>query len=312
MEKPKVLILLAAYNGEPYIRQMIESVLNQTHQNFQLILSDDGSRDATAQILAEYAEKYPQKVTHYCSGQRFASAQKHFMHLLGQFQDAPYIMFCDQDDIWHPGKIEKTLDIMIDAEADREVPVLVHTDLRVVDGNGEPIAASFCAHSAIDGNRLHLNQLLVQNVVTGCTVMINHSLAELACRNYDAEAMLMHDWWLAILASACGKIVFLSEATIDYRQHGHNSVGAKNVYSPRYLIKRLSSVKMRKSLDDAANQAQAFLNCYADQLSDAQKELIRAFVSTRGASILQRDRIYLKYDLMKKGFVRVCAQLLGL
>ena len=312
MEKPKVLILLAAYNGESYIRQMIESVLNQTHQNFQLILSDDGSRDATAQILAEYAEKHPQKVIHYCSGQRFASAQKHFMHLLGQFQDAPYIMFCDQDDFWYPDKVQKTLDKMIGAETDREVPVLVHTDLRVVNGNGEQIAPSFCAHSAIDGNRLQLNQLLVQNVVTGCTVMINHSLAELASRNYDAEAMLMHDWWLALLASACGKIVFLSEATMDYRQHGHNSVGAKNVYSPQYLIKRLSSVKMRKSLDDAANQAQAFLNCYEDQLSDAQKELIRAFVSTRGASIIQRDRIYLKYDLLKKGFVRVCAQLLGL
>ena len=312
MEKPKVLILLAAYNGEPYIRQMIESVLNQTHQDFQLILSDDSSGDATAQILADYAEKYPQKVIHYCSGQRFGSAQKHFMHLLCQFQDAPYIMFCDQDDIWHPDKIEKTLDIMIGAETDREVPVLVHTDLRVVGGNGELIAPSFCAHSAIDGNRLQLNQLLVQNVVTGCTVMINHSLAQLISRNYDAEAMLMHDWWLALLASACGKIAFFHEATMDYRQHGHNSVGAKNVYAPQYLVKRLSSVKMRKSLDDAANQAQAFLNCYADQLSNQQVVLIRAFASTRGASILRRDRIYLKYDLLKKGFVRVCAQLLGL
>lgn len=312
MEKAKVLILLAAYNGEAYIRQMIDSVLNQTHQDLQLILSDDGSKDATAQILADYAEKHPQKVIHYCSGQRFGSAQKHFMHLLSQFQDAPYIMFCDQDDFWYPDKVQKTLDKMIGTETDREAPVLVHTDLRVVNGNGEQLASSFCAHSAIDGNRLQLNQLLVQNVVTGCTVMINRALAELACRDYDTEAMLMHDWWLALLASACGKIVFLSEATMDYRQHGHNSVGAKNVYSPQYLIKRLSSVKMRTSLDDAANQAQAFLNCYADKLSDAQEELIRAFVSTRSASIIQRDMIYLKYDLLKKGFIRVCAQLLGL
>ena len=193
MNKPKVLILLAAYNGEAYIRQMIESVLNQTYPNFQLILSDDGSDDHTAQILSSYADKYPQKVIHYCSGQRFGNAQKHFMHLLSHFQDAPYIMFCDQDDVWYPDKIEKTLHKMLCVESAKNVPVLVHSDLRVVDRAGEPIAPSFCAHSAIDGNRLQLNHLLVQNVVTGCTVMINGSLAEIASRKYDTDAMLMHD-----------------------------------------------------------------------------------------------------------------------
>lgn len=311
MEKAKVLILLAAYNGETYIRQMIQSVLCQSCQDFRLVLSDDGSSDATEQILESYAMAYPNQVIHYRSGRRFGNAQKHFMHLLWHFHDAPYIMFCDQDDIWHPDKIEKTLRKMTTIESDPRLPALVHTDLRVVDKEGRQIAPSFCAHSAIDGNRLKLNQLLVQNVVTGCTMMLNRSLADLACRN-DQDAMIMHDWWLALLASGCGEIAFLNEPTIDYRQHGSNSVGAKNVFSPRYLLRRISSEKMRSSLETAADQAQAFLECYRDVLSGEQRELLNAFVSTRNRSIFYRDKIYLRHGLLKKGIVRICAQLLGL
>ena len=99
---------------------------------------------------------------------------------------------------------------------------------------------------------------------------------------------------------------------MDYRQHGHNSVGAKNVRSPQYLLKRLSSASMRSSLDAAAVQAEAFLACYGELLTDAQKEMISSFASTIGAPVIRRSRIYLKYDLLKNGFIRRCAQLLGL
>lgn len=312
MNKSKVLILLAAYNGKDYIRQMIASVLSQTYQNFQLILSDDGSSDGTVQILEEFAQSNPDRVVHYRSGQRFGSAQKHFMHLLSCFHNEPYIMFCDQDDIWHPHKIEKTLAIMMQTERDAETPALVHTDLRVVDSQGKLIAPSFCDHTGIDGNRVQLNQLLVQNVVTGCTMMFNRRLAELASCSVDADAILMHDWWLALLASCCGTTAFLDEATIDYRQHGTNSVGAKNVRSLGYCLDRLLSKGMRQSLDAAAVQTLEFLRIYDAVLSDAQKELLAAFGSTCGASVISRDRVYLKYGLLKKGFVRVCSQLLGL
>lgn len=311
MDDSMVLVLLATYNGQNYIRQMVDSVLAQDYENIRIVLSDDGSRDDTVSILKEYAEKEPQKVTHYQSGQRFGCAQKHFMHLLRTFHDAPYIMFCDQDDVWHPDKISKTLQKMKQTERSAHVPAMVHTDLRVVDGELAQIAPSFCAHSNLDGTRLKMHQLLVQNVVTGCTMMVNRPLAELACRAFAEDAMLMHDWWLAILASAVGQTGFLDEATIDYRQHGNNSVGAKNVRSIKYLITRLKTKKMRKSLMDGAKQAQAFLACYEDLLNPEQIALLKAFSSTRNASVFARDYIYIKYKLLKYGFVRVMAQLLG-
>ena len=312
MNRNTVHILLATYNGEAYIRSMIHSLLNQDYSDFHIILSDDHSSDNTLRILEEYATNYPNQITHYRSGQRFGCAQKHFMHLLNTFHDAPYIMFCDQDDIWHADKISKTLAEMHKIETDQATPCMVHTDLRVVDTDLNELAPSFCHHSAINGKRLSFHHLLVQNVVTGCTMMINRALAKLVCLQYDDNAMLMHDWWIAILASARGKTAFLDCATIDYRQHGNNSVGAKNIHSLSYLCKRLTSKSMRQVLRDAAKQAEAFRRCYRDLLTADQLEVLDAFSRTQSASLFTRNRIYSQYDLKKDGLFRVIIQYLGL
>lgn len=309
----KVCILLAAYNGAAYIRQQIDSILQQDYPNIQLVLSDDGSRDGTQEILAEYEAKYPDKVIWHQSGKRFGKAQTHFMHLLRTFHDAPYIMFSDQDDVWHPDKVSKTLEKMREIETDSTVPALVHTDLRVVDQDLNVKAQSFCEYSNINGNRLQLNQMLVQDVVTGCTVMINHALGALVGEAVPDDAVVMHDWWLGILVAACGVAGFLNEPTIDYRQHGSNSVGAQKVRSIRYLWKRLSSrKKMHDMLTDAAAQAEAFLQCYGHLLETKDRKLLEVFASTKDMGTLARDIIYVRYRLLKDGMIRIIPQLLGM
>lgn len=311
METPIVYILLAAYNGRPFIREQIDSLLMQDYPSIKIVLSDDGSSDGTDQILDEYAQKFPSKILRYRSGVRFGCAQKHFMHLLGQFQNHPYIMFCDQDDVWHTDKVSKTLKAMQQLENGKQVPALVHTDLRVVDGALQEISPSFWRHSNLDGSRLALNQLLVQNVVTGCAMMINSSLAQLACKSIPDE-MLMHDWWLALIASICGKSGYLSETTIDYRQHGSNSVGAKDVRSGSYLHFRLTSASMRNALKENIKQAEALLALFKERMPDQQIVLIEAFIKSQSAPLLVRDYLYVKYGLLKYGTVRKVAQLLGL
>ena len=306
----EVCILLATYNGSSYIRQQVDSLLAQTYGDFHLILSDDGSKDNTPELLEDYARTYPEKITHYRSGRRFGCAQDHFMHLLEQFRDSPYIMFCDQDDFWHADKIEKTMEVMRRIEQPG-IPAMVHTDLRVVDGELKEMDGSFMRFSKLCGTRLALHQLLVQNAVTGCTMMLNKALADLACEHMPGQRVLMHDWWLALLASACGQTGFVPEATIDYRQHGNNSVGAKSVYSPSYLLGRLRSKQMRGALADAAAQAELFLQCYSEQLSPRDRQLVAAFASTKDASLFRRDAVYLRHGLLKYGSVRILAQLLG-
>lgn len=311
MKNSKVLVLLATYNGEKYIREMIDSVVNQNFDDFHIIVSDDGSSDSTADILTEYAENNPQLVTHYKSGERFGNAQNHFMHLLKEFHNSDYIMFCDQDDFWHSDKIRKTIAKMQEIETEKALPALVHTDLRVVDKNMSLIDSSFMNFSKLDGTRMNVNQILVQNVVTGCTMMINRALAEKAVNNIPASGMLMHDWWLALIASVFGQTGFVNAATIDYRQHGNNVVGAKNVTSPAYLLERLKSGSMKKSLNGAAEQAEVFLACFGDTVPQDKKAIIEDFAKTKGASLLKKDLVYLKHRLYKYGVIRVLAQFIG-
>ena len=122
----------------------------------------------------------------------------------------------------------------------------------------------------------------------------------------------MHDWWLALIASVCGKLGYLPEATIAYRQHGSNSVGAKDVRSGSYLRHRLTSASMRNALKENGKQAEALLALFGEHMSDQQTELIKAFIRSQQASLPVRDYLYVKYGLLKYGTLRKAAQLLGL
>lgn len=301
---PEVLILLAAYNGGGFIRQQIDSILAQDYPYWHLVLSDDGSEDQTPEILSRYASDHPEKITHYRSGIRFGNAQDHFLHLLSRFQDAPYIMFCDQDDVWHPDKIRRTLDKIREVETDPAQPVLVHTDLRVVDEDLRELDSSFLHYSNLDGSRMELNRLLIQNTVTGCTVMINKALADIACEALPAQDVMMHDWFLAVLASACGKTGFLPEATMDYRQHGHNTLGASNSRSLSYVKSRLSRRLIRASVFSGARQAETILRCYARHIPEENRRILSVYASLPEKDWFARRYTYLKYGFFKNGLIR--------
>ena len=310
MQKKSVTILLAAYKGSAYAGAQIESILAQDYEDWTLILSDDG--EDTALLLEEYAVRYPEKIRHHRSGLRFGSAQKHFMYLISRFgQEAPYTMCCDQDDVWHPDKIRKTLTAMKRAEMGLrpDTPVLVHTDLRVVDGKLEEMDPSFMHFSKIDGNRLAFHQLLVQNVVTGCTMMFNRPLALLTARAEGTEAMMMHDWWMALVASALGKAVFLPDATIDYRQHEKNVVGAKNASSFAYMASRLKGDYIRRMRDESISQAEAFAACYEAELPEAAQEVLQAFISLKKHRKINKIKAMEQYGFWKNTLSRRAGQL---
>lgn len=302
-----VRILLATYNGEKYISEMIESILAQDFTDWQLVLSDDGSRDATVSILEDYAGKYPDRIIHYRSGLHFGNAQGHFLHLLNRFPDAPYLMFCDQDDIWHKDKVSGTLQKMKEIE-EPGVPAVVHTDLRVVDGQLREMAPSFLEYSGISGQRVQLKHLLVQNVVTGCTMMVNRSLAELANAHMPEGKILMHDWWLAMVGAAMGKIGFLDQATIDYRQHGNNTVGAKDTKSISYIMKKIRNDGVRKAMELTYEQAEVFLNAFGELMEPEQRKMVADYAALKDCGALARKVGFLKGGYYKYGLQRIIAQ----
>lgn len=306
----EVVILLATHNGEEYIQEMIESILSQDFQRWRLILSDDGSGDNTMEILKSYEAKYPEKIMVYRSGQQFGSAKLHFMHLLRQFQEAKYLMFADQDDRWHTDKISLTLQRMKQLEQDGHIPVMVHTDLCVVDENLQCLNPSFMKYSNLDGSRLDLRTLLIQNVVTGCTMMINRALAQKVVGAEVKGAILMHDWWIALVASVCGVSDFLNEATVDYRQHGDNSVGAKDSHSPRYILKRSVSGQNYIAIHNTFLQAGVLLEAFGKGMRPEDAALVAVYAEAAHVGFLKRRWMYIKYGIFKKGISRKIGQLI--
>jgi len=226
MSNPKISICMATYNGARYIEQQIESILAQSSQDWQLIIRDDGSDDNTVSIIENYAAKYQGKIKLIKDDDSQLGATLNFGHLL-ENTDTEYIMFSDQDDVWLPNKIELTLNVMKATEQIyQDKPVLIHTDLKVVDSDLNIIADSMWSYQKLSpeiGD--DLSKIMAQNVVTGCTMMINRKASDVSTP-IPAEA-IMYDWWIAMNVARYGKIVYLSAPSILYRQHSDNRIGAK-------------------------------------------------------------------------------------
>lgn len=301
-----VTVLLAVYNGEKYLKAQIDSLLNQTVKDIKIIIRDDGSTDNSPFIINEYCEKYPQIVSKL-SGKATGSAKCNFAELLYNCDD-DYIMFCDQDDVWLPQKIEKTLDAMKSAEGEnREIPVLVHSDLKVVDQDLNVISNSFFEFQRLNQDGITLPKLLVQNYITGCTVMINRALKQ-KCGKIPNECV-MHDWWLALTAQLFGKIVCISEPLMLYRQHSGNQVGAKASYGIALIKRKLATIsKVRENYNATYSQAQAILDKYADQIENQERKLIEIYISIPHKNKFRRICLVRKYGFKKGTRLRVIGQ----
>lgn len=304
-----VTILLAAYNGEKYIAEQIESILNQTYGNWKLIVQDDCSSDSTCEIVGKYVSRYPGRITLKRRTVPSGSAKDNFFSML-QYAGSEYTMTCDQDDVWLPDKIEITLDKMnkMEAEFGRSTPILVHTDLKVTDENLNVLSDSLVRYQKLDVNRVRLNNLLVQNVVTGCTMMINRALINKL--KVAPANVIMHDWWIALAASAFGQIGYVDKPTVLYRQHEGNSVGAKDVNNILYRIGRVLNLNhIKQMLAATYDQAEAFLHSYEEQLSKESKETINAYLKIPNLNRIEKIKYISRYDFWKSGFFRRCGQI---
>ena len=218
----KIDILLATYNGEKYLKEQIDSILGQTYQDFNLIISDDCSKDSTRDILKEY-EKKDARIKLYFQEKNLGYV-KNFEFLLKQVKNDIF-MLSDQDDVWLPEKIEKTYNYLKQQNAD-----LVFTDLIVVDENLNEMYLSFndlmkYSKKAKKYEDYRLEYLY--NCVTGCTLMTKSKFLNTILPIPNDSKYVIHDFWIHLVLSITGKIKYLDEKLIKYRQHGDNQVGAK-------------------------------------------------------------------------------------
>lgn len=224
---------MSTYNGQNYLADQINSIINQSNRQWHLYIRDDGSNDNTPQIIRQFAANN-KRIT-FVNDQHIKNigVVRSFMSLLNDIE-ADFYMFSDQDDFWKPQKVQHTLDKMLSRNY-QELPVCVHTDLLPVDKTLKHEVSA--THGLVWSSFQHL---LFWNCVTGCTMMINQRLKEKI--NFDAlnyHNIYMHDWWLALVAAAFGEVVFLNEQTMLYRQHGNNVVGSLKGNSLKHRLYQL-------------------------------------------------------------------------
>lgn len=313
MASPPIDILVATFDGERWLPAQLDSLLAQSHPEVRIVIRDDGSRDGSRAIAARYASEHPDRIRILPHDGVNRRACGNFAELL-RHAEAPYAMFCDQDDVWHPDKVEVSLAAMRRAEASAPgLPVLVHTDLAVVDQDLAPIAPSLARFLGLDlVGGASLPRLLAHNVVAGCTTLMNRPLID-RCLPIPPEA-IMHDWWVALVAAACGRIEVVPHALAEYRQHPANVLGAMGM-TWRRLARRLCASPLagaRDRLDRGYRQAGALRSSLGARMPAQAAATVDAFVAMRGRGWLGRRAVLVRHGFWMNGALRNLGLLVAL
>jgi glycosyltransferase involved in cell wall biosynthesis len=306
-------IVLATYNGEKYIAEQLDSLLNQTYKNYLLYINDDCSTDSTPLIIEEYQKKYPDKIIFSRSEKGSGSAKYNFLSLIEKAINCDYMLFCDQDDVWHNEKIEYSLSMIRAAEDQygKSTPILFNTDLIITNETLETIYQSFQETHNVNHYKTKLNKIISQNTVTGCTMIINKALLEVL--DTQPEYCIMHDWWIELTAAAFGRILYSDKKTILYRQHTDNSVGVRNMKSLIFMSNFLfnSSTVIKDALYNSYKQANSFLRIYEDKLTIHQQEMIKEYISIEHSNKIKKIYMLIRHGFLKNGIARKIAHILA-
>jgi glycosyltransferase involved in cell wall biosynthesis len=304
-------ILLPVYNGEKYLAAQLDSLLMQSYADWSLIIRDDLSTDNTLALVQDYVSKYPDRIC-VLGNQTLKKGVVGSYDSLLHASTARYIAFCDQDDVWRPDKLSLQMKKMKELESmhGESSPILVHTDLSVVDDGLCMISSSFWKFQHLKPDTMSkLPRLLVQNCVTGCTALINRPLIERALP--IPKGAIMHDWWIALVAISEGIVCDMKETTVNYRQHDNNDTGARQ-WGLGYIINALIYGREMQlhSLLKTRVQAEALIS--ANVLNDVSRRIVEKYIALYNTNWFMRRIEMFRMGFFKYGIVRNIAMFLRL
>jgi glycosyltransferase involved in cell wall biosynthesis len=237
---------MSVFNGERYLDQQLNSIANQTFTDWKLIVRNNGSTDGTKDILKSFSDAHLNKVEIIEADHTEPFIPLSFGDALLR-STAPYIMFSDGDDVWMDDKIEVTMNAMLKMQASQKcgMPLLIHTDLVLVDSDLNLISDSMWRSQGLDPERKKLNQVIMHSNACGNTFMFNSELRDLILP-IPADC-IMHDYWTSSIAAAFGQIGTVNRGTIKYRQHQVNACGAESLSLLNFIqkITQITAIKQR-------------------------------------------------------------------
>jgi rhamnosyltransferase len=306
------MILMGTYNGGRFLEAQIQSIQAQTFKNWHLLVRDDGSSDGTVHILSTYQEQ-DSRIKMIVDGNRNLGPSGNFNELCmaAVRLRADIVFFCDQDDVWLPDKLETQVQALrsIEQHHGNDYPALVYTDLAVVDMQLKSIHTSFLEYQGVKNIKQEpLRVLLAQNYIPACASAFNRALLQLATP-IPGNA-LMHDWWVALCAAACGKIEFIPQPMGLYRQHRRNAVGAKGLsgainplhgnMKSRWQIGRENFIR---SIDQAQQLQKRVQDCNPRLLHPGTLSCINAYADCLNQGRLERIKSMRKHGIRRQGLV---------
>ncbi|MBF9001166.1 glycosyltransferase family 2 protein [Vibrio nitrifigilis] len=229
MRKLSYSVLLCAYNGESYIRQQIESILEQCEKPQTIIISDDSERNDTYKVCMEIFNERKFTNFKYIKGPQKGVILNFLKNI--KYNNSDYLFLSDQDDIWHKDKIKIFTENILNNDCGK--PSLWYSDAELIDEFGQVIYDSFFKYQKLSTNVFKDESIFYKNAVQGATCCLNRSLCEKVIEINDisdSNKIIMHDWWIALIAKYFGYVYFINKPMIMYRQHGKNQVGARRSF----------------------------------------------------------------------------------
>lgn len=263
----KVLVLMSTYNGEKYLREQIDSVLEQIEVEVSLFVRDDGSKDGTIAILEEYKRK---GALNWYQGTNLGAA-KSFMDLIRRSDNSPYYAFCDQDDVWDKDKLATAVRTLKNQNLN-DIPLMYCSKTQLVDEYLNNLSSEMN-----DKFFFTFEESLIRNSATGCTVVFNHELISYI-RKYNPTYVSMHDSWIyRVCLAVDGKVVFDPTPHIKYRQHGNNVVGGRKSFYKTYKRRFLTLLGRKKW--DRLLTAEQILQGYKDDMPEKHVQLLDTLIN---------------------------------
>lgn len=285
-----VEILLSTYNGEKYLVSQLESLKTQTYPNVRVRIRDDGSTDSTRQILKQYVQC--NNFFSFSYGENIGVFRSFWDLLQKASNNCAYVAFCDQDDVWDKDKISKAIKCL--RQFSKETPTMYCSGLRIVDQH-----LVFIRNSEPRKKEPGILNALVENVATGCTIVINRAAINIVKeRMPDFNKVKLHDRLIYLAISSVGKVIYDPSPSISYRQHQQNVVGSSR--GIKLWWKRLIRFKYRERYE-LVEQAKTILECYNQKMSEKNKNAINSFIVNAGSSSILRR---FKYIISQKSVYR--------
>jgi glycosyltransferase involved in cell wall biosynthesis len=310
----QIHILLATYNGAEYLQEQLDSIAAQTHRNWALHVADDDSSDSTIDIIDSFSRCHQGKVKRIQFRLRASSPKANFMRLLREVSsESKYLALCDQDDVWVEHKLEALLTTCKAVEERGGIhPCLVYSDLMVADANLEVRARSFMAQIATRPSRLSFAQLLLENSIPGCSAMLNGALLRLV-QDYAGplDDIIMHDWWLALIAMGCGRVGFVQEPLVYYRQHNSNVAGSVKRSGLQFVLRKVWNLA-DASYSKTLTQAKLLESVYGDSLDSVSAEMLAAYCRFDRLGKVERVRECLARGILKQARLRRVQQIIAI